>query len=72
MVRPSAPPDVISYLQTNLTRIGYYCPTTGRYDDPTEFAVMMFQQHFMSLGKGSLYGRVDRATADLMELAGRP
>jgi len=40
--------DVITELQTDLSRIGYYCPITGRFDAPTGAAVKMFQEHFFS------------------------
>ncbi|PSB67774.1 hypothetical protein C7B61_04385, partial [filamentous cyanobacterium CCP1] len=40
--------DVITELQTDLSRIGYYCPVTGRFDAPTVAAVKIFQEHFFS------------------------
>jgi N-acetylmuramoyl-L-alanine amidase len=46
--RPTITAPVIAELQTDLSRIGYFCPITGRFDDPTVAGVKMFEEHFFS------------------------
>lgn len=70
-------PDVqgaIRELQTDLTRIGYFCPVDGDYGSITAMTVQMFQEHVFSGTRrrgtdpwNSGDGRLDLATAEYVK-----
>jgi N-acetyl-anhydromuramyl-L-alanine amidase AmpD len=64
-VRPTITANVIAELQGNLRCIGYWCPDTGQYDDPTHWAVAMFQERYFSGARtpAAHSGQVDLITA---------
>lgn len=67
--RPAITSHVIQELQTDLNTIGYFCPVTSMYDKPTNKAVEMFQEHFISMNNSSpLSGKVDLITANTIKL----
>jgi N-acetyl-anhydromuramyl-L-alanine amidase AmpD len=67
VARPTITANVITNLQTDLRTIGYFCPSTGRYDDATAWTVHMFNEHFFSGSRhvaGKNLERVDLDTAN--------
>jgi len=67
--RPSITTDVIRELQGDLRGLGYLCPDTGRYDEPTTEAVKAFQARCFSGSRPRVpaMGRLDRDSAAVLK-----
>jgi N-acetyl-anhydromuramyl-L-alanine amidase AmpD len=62
----------IGELQSNLQKLGYYCPPDGDFGKVTAMALQMFQQHIFSgsrrTGSGqSGDGTLDKSTAEMLK-----
>jgi N-acetyl-anhydromuramyl-L-alanine amidase AmpD len=73
--RPAITAAVIDELQRDLSGIGYFCPISGRYDEPTRWAVQMFQEHFFGGSRiptdpAFRRGQVDFSTATMIKSVG--
>jgi len=65
---PAITGRIISELQTDLAMIGYFCPPSGAFDEPTEAAVRMFQEHFFGdRDRVDHPGQVHKQTAELIK-----